>query len=459
MSSKSPKTELVSKNSLPKTPAQLKAESSSSVVAASSTSTTTTMKSSTAVSSNLMAKIQADQVISSSIGANGFSEGSNFYDSLSLKQLNDLLLFYIQRVHEMEKDLGGGSSSQEITVKIDRTEIKNLDSTYNGQINDLKKSLADKDKIIAELKAKIDFLEREIEKLKDSLSNKEKVIIEKEKTIGDLTSELAKLNAELASLKSQLASTNAGFENSKKLLEKEIMQLQDERNQLGVKLTEITSKFTSERNRNYDLTAKLESLERDLWFKIKLLTSELEVEREKSQSRTQIDVTAMDEKFKGEYGLRLQEELKLLREYYKQEMEKNRIRLEKSFEDKTAQFMLDREEVFKAEINSKDKQIAYLTRQNEEYRKMNEEIVKKYSFDETEIRIYNSLIAPEVDRMRSISMHMNTSRNGFDSDAEVDGSTTDEEQSSKKSVKKEVKVVKETVQSKMATSSSTMKMD
>ena len=62
--------------------------------------------------------------------------------------------------------------------------------------------------------------------------------------------------------------------------------------------------------------------------------------------------------------------------------------------------MLDREEVFKAEINSKDKQIAYLTRQNEEYRKMNEEIVKKYSFDETEIRIYNSLIAPEVDRMR-----------------------------------------------------------
>ena len=105
MSSKSPKTELVSKNSLPKTPAQLKAESSSSVVAASSASTSTTMKSSTAVSSNLMTKIQADQVISSSIGANGFSEGSNFYDSLSLKQLNDLLLFYIQRVHEMEKDL------------------------------------------------------------------------------------------------------------------------------------------------------------------------------------------------------------------------------------------------------------------------------------------------------------------------------------------------------------------
>ena len=32
-------------------------------------------------------------------------------------------------------------------------------------------------------------------------------------------------------------------------------------------------------------------------------------------------------------------------------------------------------------------------------------------------------------------MQMNTSRNGFDSDAEVDGSTTDEEQSSKKSVK------------------------
>ena len=105
MSSKSPKPELVSRNSLPKTPSQLKAESSSSVVAAASTSTTTTKMSSTAVSSNLMTKIHAEKVISSSIDANGFSEGSNFYDSLSLKQLNDLLLFYIQRVHEMEKDL------------------------------------------------------------------------------------------------------------------------------------------------------------------------------------------------------------------------------------------------------------------------------------------------------------------------------------------------------------------
>ena len=46
-------------------------------------------------------------------------------------------------------------------------------------------------------------------------------------------------------------------------------------------LTDITRKFTSEKNRNYDLAAKLEALERDLWFKIKLLTSELEVVRAK----------------------------------------------------------------------------------------------------------------------------------------------------------------------------------
>ena len=66
----------------------------------------------------------------------------------------------------------------------------------------------------------------------------------------------------------------------------------------------MTNKYSSERNRNSDLASRLEGLERELWFKIKLLTGELEVEREKSLSQTKIDISAVDKRIKGEYASR-----------------------------------------------------------------------------------------------------------------------------------------------------------
>ena len=54
-------------------------------------------------------------------------------------------------------------------------------------------------------------------------------------------------------------------------------QLQDERQQLNNRITELTNNFTSEKNRTYDLQSRLEAVERDLWFKIDLLSKELEV--------------------------------------------------------------------------------------------------------------------------------------------------------------------------------------
>ena len=60
-----------------------------------------------------------------------------------------------------------------------------------------------------------------------------------------------------------------------------------------------------EKNRNYDLLMKLETLERDFLFKIDILGSQLNMERELTLRKTQIDVTAVNEKVKGEYDTRL----------------------------------------------------------------------------------------------------------------------------------------------------------
>ena len=81
-------------------------------------------------------------------------------------------------------------------------------------------------------------------------------------------------------------------------------QLGEEKVSLDGKLAEMTRNCSAERNRSSDLASRLESLERELWFKIKVLTGELEIEREKSLSQTKIDISAVDKRIKGEYASR-----------------------------------------------------------------------------------------------------------------------------------------------------------
>ena len=60
---------------------------------------------------------------------------------------------------------------------------------------------------------------------------------------------------------------------------------------------------------------------------------------------------------------------------------------------------MDKDAAYKAEIMSKETRISYLTRQNEEYKRMYVELWSKYSGDEQEMKVYNRLITPEVDRI------------------------------------------------------------
>ena len=105
---------------------------------------------------------------------------------------------------------------------------------------------------------------------------------------------------------------------------------------------------------------------------------------------------------------------------------------------------MDKDAAYKAEIMSKETRISYLTKQNQEYKKMYDELWSKYSSDEQEVKVYNRLITPEVDR---ISRRSSRARYQHGSDGEVDGSSSEDEgQTLKASVTTGVKkVVNETV--------------
>merc|ERR550517_1235305 len=198
-----------SRNSLPRSPSQLSppvtsAQKSSSNTASTSNTSGTTITERIAISPN----------ITEQNGEDHFPTGF-----LSLKDLNDLLCKYIDRVHDLEftKEKPDAPS---LTVNIDRTEITELSKTYTDQLEDWKKQCQEKDKKKAELEALIAKLEAEIEKLKESLSQKEKITNERDKAIADLNNEIGKLQADLASLHAKSASNKAGYENTKNILEK-----------------------------------------------------------------------------------------------------------------------------------------------------------------------------------------------------------------------------------------------
>ena len=62
----------------------------------------------------------------------------------------------------------------------------------------------------------------------------------------------------------------------------------------------MTNAFAAEQNRSLDLGSRLVSMEKELRFKIEVLGNELASER----GKTNIDISSLDTRIKGEYAER-----------------------------------------------------------------------------------------------------------------------------------------------------------
>merc|ERR1719315_890287 len=426
---------------------------------------------------------------------------------LSLKELNTLLLKYIGQVQDLEMNQTNTGSSSSITVNIDRSEITNLKSKYDDQLEDWKNKCGEKDKEIAALKAEITKLKAEIKRLKESNSNKDGIIQEKDLTIEGLRAEINKLNANLSML-----------QNQKEIYELQIKRLQDEIKYLTSELNAITNTFAAEQNRSQDLRAKLDSLEKDLRFKIDVLGSELASER----GKTNIDISSLDTRIQAEYADRLKDELKILRKMYEEHMRVSEETLQMTYEKKVYDLevalavqknavkptedvteikielekyrkkieeldsnnrdlslqwsklsieLKERESSFQAKMSAKEIEMAYLVKQNAEYKKMYEEMRSKLFNEASEVKVYNRLITPEMDRIKSRYSEqfgngvMFSSKKSFkfshSSNGQVGGDSSDEETTKAIKMSQNVsktstsqKASKETVQNSSSSSGS-----
>merc|ERR1711970_1123507 len=460
MASKSSKSEPKSRNTLPLSASELSAETSGSSVATSISSSSASMASS--VSSKTV-------VSTSSTYQNGFElDEWNLPGFLNLKELNSLLVKYIGRVQDLEMNQSQQGAGTSITVNIDRSEINNLQTKYEDQLEDWKKKCDEKDKEIAALKAEIMRLKAEIKKLKESNVNKDGTIKERDLTIEGLRAEISKLQATLAM-----------FQNQKEIYEFQITRLQGEIAYLTGELNTMNIAFSAEKNRSLDLGNRLASMEKELRFKIDVLGSELASER----GKTNIDISSLDTRIKNEYADRLKDELKVLRKIYEEHMRVSQETLEMTYKKKISDLevslavhmnsvkptedmkelkieiekykkkieeldsnnrdlsmqwsklsveLRDKESMYSAKMSAKEIEMSYLAKQNAEYKKMYEEMRSKLLYEESEVKVYNRLITPEVDRIRRASgMQMSGSRSttlnfSRNSDGEMNGSSDEE---------------------------------
>eukprot|EP00092_Neocalanus_flemingeri_P000616 GFUD01000658.1.p1 GENE.GFUD01000658.1~~GFUD01000658.1.p1 ORF type:complete len:461 (-),score=172.67 GFUD01000658.1:657-2039(-) len=354
---------------------------------------------------------------------------------LSLKELNSLLLKYIGKVQDLELGQCGQTNTEAITVKIDRSEISSLQSKYEDQLEDWKKECADKDRQIADLKAEITKLKAQIKRLTESNANKDGTIHERDLTIAGLRAEISKLQANLSM-----------FQNQKEIYEFKITRLQSEISTVTGELNVMTNSFAAEQSRCLDLCSRLASLEKELRFKIEVQENKLVIER----GKTSIDISSLDTRIQGEYADRLKAELKILRKMYEEHMRVSKDTLERTYKEKISDLELslavqmnvvqptedlterktlvenykkkieqlhknnsdinmqwskltvelrDKEASFHAKMSAKDIEMAHLAKLNTEYKRMYEEMRSRLLYDESEVKVYNRLIAPEMDRM------------------------------------------------------------
>merc|ERR1719450_971083 len=355
---------------------------------------------------------------------------------LSLKELNSLLEKYISEVQGLDLSLAKTGGSNSVTVNIDRSEIVNLQSQYDDQLADWKKKCDDKE--IAALKAEIARLKAEIKILKESGKNKDGIIKERDLTIETLKSEISRLTAILSMMK-----------NQKEIYEVQIKHLQGEVAKLRGELNNLVNALASEQNRSQDLGWKLASMEKDLRFKIDVLGSELASER----GKTNIDIASLDTRIQGQYADRLKDELEILRKIYKEHMRVSEESLEMSYKKKVADLevylkaqvdsakptedmtaikidiekykkkieeldsnnrdlslqwsrlqveLREKEASFQAKMLAKETEMDYLAKQTAEYKKMCDEMRSKLLSEVTEVKVYNRLITPEMNRITSI---------------------------------------------------------
>lgn len=278
-----------------------------------------------------------------------------------MRNLNDRLASYIERVRSQQIEIGHLQHEVSTIEETKSTEIITMKNAYVSEIAQLRKALDETSKERARLQIEADKFEKENRELRGKLRDKEKG--------------LNQATVELKGLMSRFTQMEDEYKNA----DQELRQLKPEHSNLLQKLENAKQNLEDETLKRIDLQNQLQTAQEGLRFENQLLEQQLN----ESRVRKQTEISELDGKLSEQYEEKLQVSLNELRDTYEQQLAENRNEFTRVYDNKlkSLQEKLDRVRSESAgsvqEMRELETKITGLTSRNLELESSNATLAKR----------------------------------------------------------------------------------
>ncbi|XP_062455035.1 lamin-B1 [Rhea pennata] len=244
---------------------------------------------------------------------------SRLQEKEELRQLNDRLAVYIDKVRSLETENSALQLQVTEREEVRGREVSGLKALYEAELADARRALDDTARERAKLQIELGKIRAEHEQLLDSYAKKE----------SDLHGAQVKLREFEAALNSKEAALATAL-GDKKSLEGELEDLRDQIAQLEVSLAAAKKQLADETLLKVDLENRCQSLIEDLEFRKNMYEEEINETRRKHETR----LVEVDSGRQIEYEHKLAQALHEIREQHDAQVKLYKEELEQTYHAK-----------------------------------------------------------------------------------------------------------------------------
>ncbi|XP_027564851.1 lamin-B1 [Neopelma chrysocephalum] len=244
---------------------------------------------------------------------------SRLREKEELRQLNDRLAVYIDKVRSLETENSALQLQATQREEVRGREVTGLKAIYEAELADARRALDDTARERAKLQIELGKIRADHQKLQGSYGKKE----------SDLSGVQAKLRECEAALNSKEAALATAL-GDKKSLEGEVQELKTQVGQLEASLAAVKDQLIRETLQKVDLENRCQSLTEDLEFRKNMYEEEINETKKKHETR----LVEVDSGRQIEYEHKLAQALHEIREHHDAQVRLYKAELEQTYHSK-----------------------------------------------------------------------------------------------------------------------------
>ncbi|XP_032531287.1 lamin-B1 [Chiroxiphia lanceolata] len=244
---------------------------------------------------------------------------SRLREKEELRQLNDRLAVYIDKVRSLETENSVLQLQATQREEVRGREVTGLKAIYEAELADARRALDDTARERAKLQIELGKIRADHQKLQGSYAKKE----------SDLSGVQSKLRECEAALNSKEAALATAL-GDKKSLEGEVQELKTQVGQLEASLAAVKDQLIRETLQKVDLENRCQSLTEDLEFRKNMYEEEINETKKKHETR----LVEVDSGRQIEYEHKLAQALHEIREHHDAQVRLYKAELEQTYHSK-----------------------------------------------------------------------------------------------------------------------------